>query len=396
MKFHFFVLATCTTRFVALAKAPKRTNARNKISKFGVPVVCSFWRLVLTSTKRTNEEMKFFFLSFWRRWYNATKRTKARNESIKIWRFCRLFVLAPCTNAIKWKNEEMKFHFFVLATCTTRQNEQTFCRLPHSTTERQHDKNTAKYQSLICRGDLFVLSTSTRRQNDRTTTRQNEVLYGSLKWPLVVVFIHNMKTWFWQFLNMTTWFWRLDTYPCNMSTSKSRHVEIFYTFSWYLWRLCYIFQRQFNIIHARLRRECSSLNADLYKINLSDTYLCICGSGVENAKHYFLECELYDNIRPSLVRTIAHNGGRCDIKTILYGNPSLNFDRNQRIFKAVHTYIKQSNRFWHGRAELELNVYKHDSPPHHALTPPATMERLCCLIMRQMHYMGWWFQYILW
>ena len=104
-------------------------------------------------------------------------------------------------------------------------------------------------------------------------------------------------------------------------------------------------QRQFNIIHARLRRECSSLNADLYKINLSDTYLCRCGSGVENAKHYFLECELYDNIRPSLVRTIAHNGGRCDIKTILYGNPSLNFDRNQRIFKAVHTYIKQSNRF---------------------------------------------------
>ena len=61
--------------------------------------------------------------------------------------------------------------------------------------------------------------------------------------------------------------------------------------------------------------------------------------------HYFLECELHDNIRPSLVRTIAHNGGRCDIKTILYGNPSLNFDRNQRIFKAVHTYIKQSNRF---------------------------------------------------
>ena len=131
-------------------------------------------------------------------------------------------------------------------------------------------------------------------------------------------------------------------------------------------------QRQLNIIHARLRRECSSLNADLYKINLSDTYLCRCGSGVENAKHYFLECELHDNIRPSLLRTIAHNGGRCDIKTILYGNPSLNFDRNQRIFKAVHTYIKQSNRFWHGRAELELNVYKHDPPPsHHALTPPA-------------------------
>ena len=83
-----------------------------------------------------------------------------------------------------------------------------------------------------------------------------------------------------------------------------------------------------NIIHARLRRECSSLNADLYKVNLSDTYLCRCGSGVENAKDYFLECELYDNIRLSLVRTIAHNGGRCDIKTISYGNPSLNFDRN--------------------------------------------------------------------
>ena len=102
---------------------------------------------------------------------------------------------------------------------------------------------------------------------------------------------------------------------------------------------------KFNMIYARLRRECSSLNADWYKINFSDTYLCRCGSGVENAKHYFFECELYNNIRPSLVRAIAHNGGRCDIKTILYGNPSLNFDRNQSIFKAVHTYMKQSNIF---------------------------------------------------
>ena len=107
---------------------------------------------------------------------------------------------------------------------------------------------------------------------------------------------------------------------------------------------------------------------ELYKINFSDT--CTCGSIVENAQHYFLECELYDNIRPSLVRTIANNGGSWDIKLFYMVIPHC---------ISVHTYIKQSNIFWHGCAELELRLQRWPPPPPSPFTlhsPPFTFLSL--------------------
>ena len=87
-------------------------------------------------------EFHFFVCSFCRVGQGA-KTNKRENEK---WNFIFSFVrFAALYKSPKRRNG---FHFFVCS----------FCRLPHSTMERQNDKVTAKYQSLICRGYLFVLS----------------------------------------------------------------------------------------------------------------------------------------------------------------------------------------------------------------------------------------------
>ena len=47
---------------------------------------------------------------------------------------------------------------------------------------------------------------------------------------------------------------------------------------------------KFNILHARLRHQCSSLKAELTKIHVVDDPKCSCGSPIEDAIHFLLEC----------------------------------------------------------------------------------------------------------
>ena len=50
--------------------------------------------------------------------------------------------------------------------------------------------------------------------------------------------------------------------------------------------------RKLNILHTRLRKQCSSLYADLSLIHVINNYKCNCGDSFEDAIHYFLECPL--------------------------------------------------------------------------------------------------------
>ena len=45
--------------------------------------------------------------------------------------------------------------------------------------------------------------------------------------------------------------------------------------------------RKLNILHTRLRYQCSSLNADLKRINVINDSKCTCGSPYEDAYHFF-------------------------------------------------------------------------------------------------------------
>jgi hypothetical protein len=101
--------------------------------------------------------------------------------------------------------------------------------------------------------------------------------------------------------------------------------------------------RKLNILHTRLRHQCSSLNADLSRIHVINNYKCSCGASFEDAIHYFLECPLYLNERTLLSDCDDIN---INIEILLFGNDDYSYDVNsKKKFGKVRTFINQSKRF---------------------------------------------------
>ena len=98
-----------------------------------------------------------------------------------------------------------------------------------------------------------------------------------------------------------------------------------------------------QIMHTRLRTNCSVLSHDLFSKNIIQSPLCSCGEE-ETASHYFLHCPLYSTIRVRLLNCVSHF---CipSTKVLLFGNPLLSLEDNCTIFAAVHTFIDKSKRF---------------------------------------------------
>jgi hypothetical protein len=102
-----------------------------------------------------------------------------------------------------------------------------------------------------------------------------------------------------------------------------------------------------NSIHARLRIENSPLNADLCNIlHVIDSPLCPCGQGLpEDAKHFFMKCPLYDQIRLelnlNLLPYVINN-----VDYLLFGVPNEEYKDNIKIFTAVQKFIRDSRRFY--------------------------------------------------
>ena len=101
-----------------------------------------------------------------------------------------------------------------------------------------------------------------------------------------------------------------------------------------------------NILHTRLRHSCSSLNADLFCVNIIDFKSCDCGSEIENVHHYFLECPKFNRCRFQLMHELSNRGVTTfDLNTLLFGNDCYSYDVNQSISQAVQNYILSSKRF---------------------------------------------------
>jgi hypothetical protein len=58
--------------------------------------------------------------------------------------------------------------------------------------------------------------------------------------------------------------------------------------------------RKLSILHTRLSHQCSSLNSDLFRINITNDSKCKCGALFEDSIHYLMECPLYQNERDCL------------------------------------------------------------------------------------------------
>ena len=105
----------------------------------------------------------------------------------------------------------------------------------------------------------------------------------------------------------------------------------------------YVGKRKAQILHTRLRTNCSSLNLDLFMRNISDSPICKCGS-VENAQHFFFHCRNYHVPRAQLLNTISQYQIP-SLSLLLYGNDSFSLETNTVIFETVHKFILDSKRF---------------------------------------------------
>jgi hypothetical protein len=102
-------------------------------------------------------------------------------------------------------------------------------------------------------------------------------------------------------------------------------------------------------IHARMRINNSPLKDDLCKwLHVIPSSLCPCGTGeVEDAKHFFYKCRLFDQEREILMANLLPYIIReRDFLQLLYGIPDADHLINIHIFGAVHQFIRSSKRFY--------------------------------------------------
>ena len=102
--------------------------------------------------------------------------------------------------------------------------------------------------------------------------------------------------------------------------------------------------RKAQILHTRLRTNCSSLNLDLFLKNISDSLLCRC-SRLENAQHFFFHCTHYQTQRTVLLNAVSAYQTP-SLNVLLYGDISLSLETNVSIFAHVQKFIPDTNRFW--------------------------------------------------
>ena len=102
--------------------------------------------------------------------------------------------------------------------------------------------------------------------------------------------------------------------------------------------------RKLSILHSRLRCYCSTLNYDLFRVNLKDDPSCTCGSPCENAFHFFFECPLYHRQRLILLNSLS-TFEHIHLGLLLNGDSTLPFENNIYICQKVQHYINTSGRF---------------------------------------------------
>ena len=105
----------------------------------------------------------------------------------------------------------------------------------------------------------------------------------------------------------------------------------------------YIGDRKNQITHCRLRIGMSDLNFDLLNRHLTNKPSCRCGYAVETARHFFLECPLYDSIRTDTLSLIPPH--LLTLNFILHGSNNLSVYENCVIFTLVQNFIDLTNRF---------------------------------------------------
>ena len=103
----------------------------------------------------------------------------------------------------------------------------------------------------------------------------------------------------------------------------------------------YVGNRRGQVLHARLRLECSSLNHDLFRKSIINDPSCVCGE-METTKHFLLSCSTYNDLRHSLFSNLPC---QLTLNNLMYGSENLSTELNTVLFLQVQKYIIASKRF---------------------------------------------------
>ena len=97
----------------------------------------------------------------------------------------------------------------------------------------------------------------------------------------------------------------------NNLPNEAKHLQSTDAFKYYLKKdnvqvpkYYYTGKRNVQILHTRLRTNCSSLNLDLFIKSISNSPLCVCGS-LEDTQHYFFHCPNFTQQRIELLNEIS-------------------------------------------------------------------------------------------
>ena len=115
--------------------------------------------------------------------------------------------------------------------------------------------------------------------------------------------------------------------------------------------------RKAQVLHTRLRTNCSFLNLDLFLNDISDSQLCRCGSE-ENVQHYFFQCRYYQAPRIDHLNSVSQYQTP-SLSLLLYGNDSFSLGTNTVIFEKVDFTLSPSLS---GSPSLYLSVVSDFSP----------------------------------
>ena len=99
--------------------------------------------------------------------------------------------------------------------------------------------------------------------------------------------------------------------------------------------------RQGQILHARLRMECSSLNAHLYRKKIVPSPTCACG-GFESPYHFLFICPIYSRFR---TRYLPNNLNQHNTNDLYCGISNVSDTENEALFLKVQDFIIHSKRF---------------------------------------------------
>ena len=96
-----------------------------------------------------------------------------------------------------------------------------------------------------------------------------------------------------------------------------------------------------QLLHTRIRLECSSLNAHLYRKNIVPEPTCQCG-GFKSSYHFFFVCPIFLDARSKCLPANLINVTTSDL---LFGMESKKNHENEALFMQVQEFIVESGRF---------------------------------------------------